>query len=349
MRRLKGVVLAVLALSVVVWGAAAAAQTPDGGPGAADATTGTPAPPPVGNGTSPRVAIDRLGLTAEQEARYQEGLRHYQQRRYLQAIEVYTSLARDNACCGVLGMVVASYASTAPTPERAAAAAADADAHRADTLKQFLAGVLAHYAAHVNGRNQEEKQRLYEQAIRYLERTRPTFDFEPRVFIYLAVSNFRLGRQQLAEQFIERAVQLAQHDPDAYYCRAEIFQRTNVQRSIQDINLYLRTNAINEARGAVGDPGKTARVIAMRDHLIAVSEGRANPRELFDPVRQSGREMDTASTRTSGPPTRASVPGGRNRSPRPYAFGLVGIALAAWLGVRFGPRLLEKFRGPKAP
>lgn len=360
MWRSRSVFLSVLVLAVMTWGAAVGAQTPDGSPAGADATAGrlaqpTP-PPPANNGAPPRVAIDRPGLTAEQEGRYQEGLRHYQQRRYPQAIELYTSLARDNTCCGVLGMVVASYASTAPTPERAAAAAAEADAHPNDTLKQFIAGVLAHYAAHVNGRNQEEKQRLYEQALRYLERTRPTYDFEPRVFIYLAVSNFRLGRQQLAEQFIERAVQLAQHDPDAYYCRAEIFQRTNVRRSIEDINLYLRTNAINEARGAVGDPGKTARVIAMRDHLIAVSEGRANPRELFDPVRQSGREPDDESTRTPGTPgapsatpSRGAAPGGRGRAPLPYALGLAGVALAAWLGIRFGPKLLGKGQDPKAP
>jgi tetratricopeptide (TPR) repeat protein len=354
------VFLSVLVLAVVTWGAAVEAQTPDGSPAGADATAGRldppippPAPPPANNSPPPRVAIDRPGLTAAQEERYQEGLRSYQQRRYPQAIELYTSLARDNTCCGVLGMVVASYASTAPTPERAAAAAADADAHRDDTLKQFIAGVLAHYAAHVNGRDQEEKRRLYEQALRYLDRTRPTYDFEPRVFIYLAVSNFRLGRQQLAEQFIERAVLLAQHDPDAYYCRAEIFQRTNVRRSIEDINLYLRTNAVNEARGAVGDPGKTARVIAMRDHLIAVSEGRANPRELFDPVRQSGREPDAEDTRTPGPPSatpsRGTAPGGRGRAPLPYALGLVGVALVAWLGMRFGPKLLGKDQGPKAP
>lgn len=286
----------------------------------------------------PGVAIDRLGLTAPQEARYQEGLRAYQQRRYPEAIEIYMRLARDNHCCGVLGMVVASLASTAPTPERAAAAAREADAAPDDILKQFVAGVLAHYAAHVNGRDQAEKSRLYTQAIRYLERTRSTLTEEPRLYIYLGVSNFRLGHQREAEEFIERAVQLAAHDPDAYYCRAEIFQRVNVRRSIADIDTYLRMNAENEARGAVGDPGKTERVRLMRAHLIAVSEGRAQPQELFDPVAEQRRAGEAngggastqtrsspRSTATQGPPGQSS-----SRARVGYVLGAAALAAAGW-------------------
>lgn len=304
---------------------------------------------------APDAAVDRPRLTAAQANRYDQGLRYYQQRSYPQAIQTYMALARENTCCGVLGMVVASYASTAPTPDRAMAAAADADAHRDDTLKQFIAGVLSHYAAHVSARSREEKRPLYEQAIRYLERTRPTYDFEPRVFIYLAVSHFRLGHQGLAEELIERAVQLAQHDPDAYYCRAEIFQRANVRRSIEDINTYLRTNAENEARGVVSDPGKTARVRAMLDHLIAVSEGRADPVELFDPVQQPGAPAAPAAAPAPAPATvarrpavvRTAGPGPGDR--KPYALGLLGVAVALWLGVRHGPAQWRRIRGPKAP
>lgn len=305
----------------------------------------------------PDAAVEARRLTAAQATRYEQGLRHYQQRDYPQAIETYTALARENTCCGVLGMVVASYASTAPDPARATAAAADADAHLDDTLKQFIAGVLAHYAAHVSARSREEKLPLYEQAIRYLERARPAYSFEPRVFIYLAVSHFRLGHQALAEQYIERAVQLAQDDPDAYYCRAEIFQRTNVRRSIEDINTYLRTNAENEARGAVSDPGKTARVRAMLDHLVAVSQGRADPEEIFDPVHQPGADPGRPDAR---PDVRSVAPGrppgAAPRGPRPdgggpwpYALGLLGAGLALWLGVARGPKLWERIRRPKGP
>ncbi len=308
----------------------------------------------------PGVAASRPRLTPAQEARYQQGLRLYQQRQYPQASEIYINLARE-APYGVLGMVVASLASTAPTPQRAAAAVADADAHPDDKLKQFIAGVLSHYAAHVSARSVEEKRPLYEQAIRYLERTRPTYDFEARVFIYLAVSHFRLGHQQLAEPLVEHAVELAREDPDAYYCRAEIFQRTNVRRSIEDIDIYLRMNTQNEARGAVGDPGKTARVRAMRDHLIAVSEGRAPASEIFDPVQHPGNgpgnnggggntggggggHASPADT-MPGPAGEGSPPA--RRSARSYGFGLFGVGLAAWLGVRVFPKLWKRFRASR--
>lgn len=296
----------------------------------------------VDNALPPGVAMDRPNLTAAQEARYQEGLRHYQQRRYDEAIRVYMDLARENNCCGVLGMVVASLASTAPTASRAAEAARDADAHPGDVLKQYVAGVLAHYAAHVNGRTTQEKATLYTQAIRYLERTLPAFEHEPRVFIYLAVSHFRLGHQDQAERFIERAVELAAHDPDAYYCRAEIFQRTNVQRSIRDIDTYLRINAQNEARGAVGDPGKTERVRMMRAHLIDVAAGRAQPRELFDPVAEQRRndegsspepaEVNDAAQPSAAPTARRSNTGQvpPRRSPVPYALGALAVAAVGW-------------------
>ena len=310
---------------------------------------------------APAIALDRQGLTASQEAQYQAGFRAYQQRRYPDAIQIYMNLARENHCCGVLGMVVASLASTAPTPERAEAAAREADAAPDDILKQFVAGVLAHYAAHVNGRDQEEKSRLYTQAIRYLERTRSTLTEEPRLYIYLAVSNFRLGRQREAEAFIERAVQLAAHDPDAYDCRAEIFQRVNVRRSIEDIDTYLRMNAENEARGAVGDPGKTERVRLMRAHLLAVAEGRAQPQELFDPVAEQRRALEAAETRRDAPPSPGAAqpapgaaaqpspytgptlrndPGPRGGGPEPgptsprarfgYVIGAAALAAASW-------------------
>jgi tetratricopeptide (TPR) repeat protein len=299
---------------------------------AADASTRAP----------PGVAIDRMGLTPAQEARYVAGLQAYQQRRYPDAIQIYMDLARQNNCCGVLGMVVASLASTAPTPERAAAAAQEADAAPDDILKQFVAGVLAHYAAHVNGRDQEEKTRLYRQAIRYLERTRSTLTTEPRLFIYLAVSNFRLGNQREAEQFIERAVELAAHDPDAYYCRAEIFQRVNVRRSVADIDTYLRMNAENEARGAVGDPGKTERVRLMRAHLIAVSEGREQPTELFDPVAAQRRALEGAGGRAPLPDAASGARGGPGHAPQRsralYVLGAAALAAGGWALGRRGAR-----------
>lgn len=321
------------------------AQQPDASPLTEEETHHAP-------GLAQGVAVDRPGLTAEQEARYQTGLRAYQEHRYQDAIRTYVALARDNTCCGVLGMVVASYASTAPSPSIATRFQAEADAAPGDLLKQFIAGVVSHYAAHHSGRSREEKSRLYEQCIRYLERTRPQYEFEPRLFIYLAVSNFRLGHQREAEALIERAVTLARNDPDAYYCRAEIFQRTNIQRSIDDIDTYLRMIAVFEARGARGDPGKTARVRSMREHLVKVSRGEASPTELFDPVQnfnQSRPPEEHDSTRTDRVPPPPSQRAGASFIRSPRAFGLAVLAFGALAALaRFkGRDLLKRLRGER--
>lgn len=302
-----------------------------------------PAPSPAGTdgGAAPDVLIprgiasSRPGLSPAQEQRYQEGLGHYRAQRYPQAIETYTSLARENPCCGVLGMVVASLASTAPAPGLAARYAAEADRAPNDKLAQFVAGTVAHYAAHHSGRSREEKSRLYAQAIQYLDRTRPTFDFEPRLFIYLAVSHFRLGHQREAEEFIERAVTLGHDDPDVFYCRAEIFQRSNIQRSIEDIDTYLRMMAVFERQGAVSDPAKTARVHAMRDHLVKVSRGEASPTEIFDPIAAEQQEgtSSVTSTTTGAPRGRGASPPGTGRpkmSGGQFGMRVVGVGIGVW-------------------
>ena len=342
--------LALLAscLALVFATTALFAQQPDAAPLTEEQTQHAP-------GLAQGVAVDRPGLSAEQEARYQAGLRAYQEHRYQDAISTYVALARDNTCCGVLGMVVASYASTAPSPSVAMRFQAEADAAPNDLLKQFIAGVVSHYAAHHSGRSREEKSRLYAQAIRYLDRTRPTFDFEPRVFIYLAVSHFRLGHQREAEEFIERAVTLGHDDPDVFYCRAEIFQRSNIQRSIEDIDTYLRMMAVFERQGAVSDPAKTARVHAMRDHLVKVSRGEASPTEIFDPIAAEQQEgaSSVTSTTTGAPRGRgASPPGAGRRGASGGQFGMrvVGVGVGVWAlwGLSRLARKGRKRPGPQA-
>ncbi len=310
------------------------------------------APPPLAPsavaGDAAVGAATRQGLSAPQEARYQQGFALYRARRYGEAAGVFLALARDNPCCGVLGMVVASFASTAPTADVAARYAREADADPGDTLKQFVAGTVAHYAAHHTGRSREEKQTLYASALRYLERCRGRYDFEPRLFIYLAVSHFRLGHQREAEGFIERAVTLGQDDPDVFYCRAEIFQRTAVARSLEDIDRYLAMMAVFEARGAVSDPAKTARVQAMRRHLELVSRGEASPEEIFDPIASEPPPSPAWPSNLSdeAPPDRSatlspSAPAARSMgapprpaasSPKRYAALVLGLAAALALG-----------------
>jgi hypothetical protein len=220
----------------------------------------------------------------EDDAEYKRGLDLYREKKFAEAYVVYVGLARKSAKLGVLGMVVASLASTHPTPERVAALAADADRAPGDILAQFTAGVGAHYYAHQSAPTKAVKNVYYEAALKYLARANPTYAYEPRLWIYLAVSNFRLGHQAEAEALIERAVALGADDPDAYYCRAEIFQQKNVTRSLADLDFYLAQMKKNESAASISAPEKTARVERMKEYLLAVSRGERQPVELFDPV-----------------------------------------------------------------
>jgi tetratricopeptide (TPR) repeat protein len=206
--------------------------------------------------------------------------------RNVEALELALALAREDPTHpGLLGLVVANIASTQPTRARVDELVAAADAAPDDMLAQFLAGVGAHYCAHYLARTPEEKRELYALSLRYLERTRPAFDFEPRVYIYLAVSHFRLGHQERAEQLIEQAVHLDRQDADAYYCRAEIFQRKEPQRSLRDLRRYLASAA--QPTGVV-KPGKVRRVQNMYARLVKRMSGELDDLELWDPLEDQG-------------------------------------------------------------
>lgn len=210
----------------------------------------------------------------------------YELDRNAEAYAMAVELAReDPAHPGVLGMIVSNLASTQPDHDRVAQLAAAADAAPEDTLAQFIAGVAAHYCAHYKARSNEDKKSLYAQALRYLERTRPAYDFEPRVYIYLAVSHFRLGHQDQAEALIEEAVHLDNQDADAYYCRAEIFQRKEPQRSLRDLRRYLASAA--QPTGVV-KPGKVRRVQTMLTRLVRRMNGEVDDLELWDPLQDQG-------------------------------------------------------------
>jgi tetratricopeptide (TPR) repeat protein len=264
----------------------------------------------------PATAAAADDLSAAERTAYDRGLVLYRQRQYTDALEVFTELARTQPRHGVLGMVVASLASTHPTAERVGELARAADDTPDDALAQFTAGVAAHYYAHQSGRDRTEKDRYYTSALQYLERVRAKYEFEPRLYIYLAVSHFRLGHQDQAEQLIERAVALDTGDPDAYYCRAEIFQRVDTARSIADLERYLRMVADLRAAGVVDSAGKTQRVRAMLDHLRAVQRGDAPAGELFDPY---------AADDDSRGDLRAS-------SPAVFAGGIAAVAVLVGLG-----------------
>jgi len=236
---------------------------------------------------SDSLSLEYLPIYTRSEAevkKYYEGLELYRHGNHAEALDIYVELAKIQPYNGSLGMVVATLAGGEIFPEQLVRLEKEATEHPQDALKQFMAGVGNHYRAHDGAETMEEKRQLYARAILYLDRVVDTYKFEPRVFIYLAVSHFRLGHQKKAEGFVERAITLGNDDPDAYYCRAEIFQRVNIERSLQDLDIYLGTMKKNMAGGAVASKSKLNRVREMRRHLQAVHRGEVEAKEIFDPM-----------------------------------------------------------------
>lgn len=239
-------------------------------------------------------------MTASQWAAMQKGQALYGQGKMPEAYEVFVELARETTVTGVLGMVVATLAPSASNFERVQRFRQDADDAPTDPLKQFLAGVALHYYGHRGAQTREEKHKYYRDAIPYLERARVAFPNEARVFIYLAVSHFRLGHQKEAEEAIERAVVLGEHDADAYYCRGEVFQRVNLPRAIEDVKKYIAvTEPVAREMPGFVSPEKQKRVAEMLRHLEAFQAGTETPTDLFDPLPDRhaenepwGRESD---------------------------------------------------------
>lgn len=237
-------------------------------------------------------------------ARYREGRDLQAEGRHVDAIEAFVAVARKNPRLGgVLGMIVSNVAQTHPDAERVAGWVAAAEAAPDDPLAAFIAGVGSHYSAHYGASTPEQKRALYAQSIRWLERAEPSFRFEPRVYIYLAVSHFRLGQQEAAEAHIEQAIELDQNDPDAFYCRAEILHRKDPHAAIQDLDRYLRMAGRLAEPGSPVAEAKMERVRGLRQHLEDVIAGRAKPDELFDPLAkkkgEGGQEAASALRSTS--------------------------------------------------
>jgi tetratricopeptide (TPR) repeat protein len=208
-----------------------------------------------------------------------------------EALEVYLELARkDLHYPHILGRVVNGLAAIYGNPDGARSRAAEADARPDDPLLQFIAGVSSHYAGHQAAKTREEKAAFYTTAIHYLERARPALDFEARLYIYLAVSHYRLGHQAEAEALIEKAVVLAGDDPDAVYCRAEVYHKKDAKKALADIEAYQSMSSRLLAKGAQINSAKTARVAHMHDELT--KHGEATPLELFDPLPSGGRPAE---------------------------------------------------------
>ncbi len=217
-----------------------------------------------------------------------------------EAFATYLMLTRRNArYSAVMGRLVASIAYLQSNPKSAEVWLEAARQQPGDKLAQFVGGVAAHYTAHNAAGTVEEKRRLYRAAIKHLLQARPTYDFEPRLYIYLAVSHYRLRMQKKAEEFIAEAVRLGAKDPDAFYCRAEILQRVDIPQSLRDLETYLAMTKSLLREGALIGKGKQERVQRMYEHLKAVQRGTAKPVEMFDPLSGDEVPLPSGSSSTS--------------------------------------------------
>jgi len=167
-----------------------------------------------------------------------------------------------------------------------------ADAHPEDLISQFVTGVAVHYRGHGRGESREAKVADYERALHFLERVKDAYASSPRLWIYLAVSYLRTGRQAEAEAAIENAVAHDDGgDADIYYCRAEVWHRKDPRKALADIERYQATMRRNKAGGAWAAPEKEGRVEAMRQTVARVASGEASWNQgegefdLFDPVK----------------------------------------------------------------
>jgi tetratricopeptide (TPR) repeat protein len=104
--------------------------------------------------------------------------------------------------------------------------------NHSDAVAVFMLGVFGYYDA------------KYSDSIKYLEELLPMIDKESRVFLYLAMNNFRLKNQEKALEFIEKAISQNREDPDVYYCRSLIVREKNPKQAISDLENYLKLSEV---------------------------------------------------------------------------------------------------------
>jgi len=247
------------------------------------------------------VELKQEPLTPEQEEKRVQALELYREGDVNDAYAILADLAREAPRHGVLGLLGATIAGQNLKENTVAEFGRVADASPDDPVPQFVAAIAYHYHGHNLWGEKAEKAPFYEKSIGYLDRIKEVYSAEPRVFIYLAVSHFRLGHQEIAEQYIEKAVKLGGHDPDARYCRAEIYQKTKIKQSLVDLDYYLSETKKLKSQGAVVAENKTNRVRRMREYLQAVADGEVEPTEIFDPATD---RFDSWRDRIPGAPPR---------------------------------------------
>jgi len=234
---------------------------------------------------------------------------------YQEIFDRMSALARRVPHNLVLGRLVVACAGLASDPKRhneiVEGFLADADAHPDDALKQFIAGVSVHYRGHQHAGTREQKRADYDRCIRYLERAKAAYPNVSRVWLYLAISYYRTGRQAEAEAAVEKALSVDPgSDADIFYSRAEIEHLKDPAKALADMKHYIAVMDENRKKGGYSAPHKDALVKHMADYFERVLRGEvaADAEDLFDPVQPNGPEGVT------GPGDGGST-GGTQRGP----------------------------------
>lgn len=122
-----------------------------------------------------------------------------------------------------------------------------------DDVARFMAGVLLHY---------EDEYEASNAMLRPLVGRR---DGEDRLWIYMAMNDFNLGKRDEALAVLNRIADGRLPDPDVYYCRAEILRDTDRARAAADLRLY-------QAGSMGGDSFHAAKEARVRRMLAALEE-----------------------------------------------------------------------------
>lgn len=118
-----------------------------------------------------------------------------------------------------------------------------AEANPGDDVARFLAGVLLHY------------DDAYAESNAMLRPLIGRRDNEDRLWVYIAMNDFNLGKRDDALAALNRVAQGQVPDPDVFYCRAEILRDSDRAQAAADLRRYLAgsgksdpSHAVKEAR-----------------------------------------------------------------------------------------------------
>lgn len=193
-------------------------------------------------------------------------------------------LARRAPTNKVLARLVIGTAAQAGDKKVVDRFVAEADAQPDDPALQFRAGIATHYYGHMEAKTKEEQDHAYNEAIRFLARTHPAYIHISRTWLYMAVSYYRTGRQEQAEEYIENALVTGiDEDPDAHYCRADIWHRKDVHKAIKDLSAYIDFTEATKSGKHIRSAEKELRVKVQRAVLRKVAAGEIPevPHDLF--------------------------------------------------------------------